>query len=102
MPNQAPTTSSAVEPEFVATIVASIDAACEAVGCALLGGETAEHPGVMAPDQFDLSTVVLQDGAKFNLARLNAAGVSGLRNVAVEGDLVPAISTAAYRLSSSA
>ena len=48
-----------------------------------------------APDQFDLSTVVLQDGAKFNLARLDAVGVSGLRNVAVEGDLVPGVSGAA-------
>jgi phosphoribosylformylglycinamidine cyclo-ligase len=35
--------------------VAGIDAACLAVGCALLGGETAEHPGVMGADQFDLA-----------------------------------------------
>ena len=48
-----------------------------------------------APDQFDLSTVVLQDGAKFNLARLDAVGVSGLRNLAVEGSLVPGVSGAA-------
>ena len=48
-----------------------------------------------APDQFDLSTVVLKDGAKFNLARLDADGVSGLRNLAVEGDLVPGISATA-------
>ena len=44
-----------VEPERVADLVASIDAACVEVGCALLGGETAEHPGLLAPDQFDLA-----------------------------------------------
>jgi phosphoribosylformylglycinamidine cyclo-ligase len=44
-----------VDPERVAELVAGIDAACLEVGCALLGGETAEHPGVMAPDQFDLA-----------------------------------------------
>jgi phosphoribosylformylglycinamidine cyclo-ligase len=45
----------AVDPERVAELVAGIDAACLEVGCALLGGETAEHPGLMAPDQFDLA-----------------------------------------------
>jgi phosphoribosylformylglycinamidine cyclo-ligase len=44
-----------VDPERVAELVGGIDAACVEVGCALLGGETAEHPGVMAPDQFDLA-----------------------------------------------
>jgi phosphoribosylformylglycinamidine cyclo-ligase len=36
-------------------IVESIAAACREAGCPLLGGETAEHPGVMADDQFDLA-----------------------------------------------
>jgi phosphoribosylformylglycinamidine cyclo-ligase len=44
-----------LDPARVATLVAGIDAACVEVGCALLGGETAEHPGLMAPDQFDLA-----------------------------------------------
>ncbi len=48
-----------------------------------------------APDQFDLSTVVFQDGASFNLDRLDASGVSGIGNVAVEGDLVTTLSAAA-------
>ncbi len=48
-----------------------------------------------SPDQFDLSTVVFQDGASFNLDRLDAAGVSGIRNVAVEGSLVTTLSSAA-------
>jgi hypothetical protein len=48
-----------------------------------------------APDQYDLSLVVYSDTAKFNLARLDAAGVSGIRNVAVEGDLLTSVSQAA-------
>ncbi|MEA2677404.1 MAG: phosphoribosylformylglycinamidine cyclo-ligase, partial [Chloroflexota bacterium] len=39
----------------VAEIVGGISAACERIGCDLLGGETAEHPGVMDPDEFDLA-----------------------------------------------
>jgi phosphoribosylformylglycinamidine cyclo-ligase len=44
-----------LDPQRVAALVAGIDAACCEVGCALLGGETAEHPGVMSTDQFDLA-----------------------------------------------
>jgi phosphoribosylformylglycinamidine cyclo-ligase len=44
-----------VEPERVAAIVAGVAEGCRRAGCALLGGETAEHPGVMAEDQFDLA-----------------------------------------------
>jgi hypothetical protein len=48
-----------------------------------------------APDQFDLSLVTWNDAAKFNLARLDAAGISGIRNVSVEGDILTAVSTQA-------
>ena len=41
------------------TIVESISRACIAAGCALLGGETAEHPGVMAYDAVDLAGAAL-------------------------------------------
>ncbi|MCX7668564.1 MAG: phosphoribosylformylglycinamidine cyclo-ligase [Anaerolineae bacterium] len=41
-------------PEVVATVVGGCAAACRAVGCALLGGETAEMPGVYAPGELDL------------------------------------------------
>lgn len=44
-----------VVPEREAAIVAGIAAACDEVGCSLVGGETAEHPGIMAADQFDLA-----------------------------------------------
>jgi phosphoribosylformylglycinamidine cyclo-ligase len=44
-----------VVPEDVAAIVEGIAEGCRRAGCALLGGETAEHPGVMATDAFDLA-----------------------------------------------
>ena len=44
-----------VEPEQVATIVGGIAEGCVRAGCALLGGETAEHPGHFAPGDFDLA-----------------------------------------------
>jgi phosphoribosylformylglycinamidine cyclo-ligase len=44
-----------VEPTRVASIVEGVAEGCRRAGCALLGGETAEHPGVMADDAFDLA-----------------------------------------------
>ena len=43
------------EPEKVADIVAGVATGCVQAGCALIGGETAEHPGVMDPDDYDLA-----------------------------------------------
>ena len=43
-----------LDPARVAAIVAGVAAACRAHGCALLGGETAEMPGVYAPSALDL------------------------------------------------
>jgi phosphoribosylformylglycinamidine cyclo-ligase len=43
-----------VDPEHIAALVGGCAAACEALGCALLGGETAEMPGVYQPATFDL------------------------------------------------
>ncbi|MDO8885614.1 phosphoribosylformylglycinamidine cyclo-ligase [Candidatus Oleimmundimicrobium sp.] len=42
-------------PEKVARIVAGVASGCRMAGCALLGGETAEHPGVMPPNDYDLA-----------------------------------------------
>jgi phosphoribosylformylglycinamidine cyclo-ligase len=42
-------------PEEVADVVAGVAEGCRRAGCALLGGETAEHPGVLDPGQFDLA-----------------------------------------------
>ena len=44
-----------VVPETIARIVAGIADGCAIAGCALIGGETAEHPGLMAPDEFDIA-----------------------------------------------
>jgi len=46
-------------PERVARIVTSVAQACSEAEIALLGGETAEHPGVMEPDEFDLAGAVV-------------------------------------------
>ena len=43
------------EPEKVATIVSGVAEGCVQSGCALLGGETAEHPGMMPPEDYDLA-----------------------------------------------
>ncbi len=44
-----------VVPERIASIVAGIDAGCAMAGCALIGGETAEHPGLLEPDAYDVA-----------------------------------------------
>ena len=44
-----------VVPERIADIVRGVAQACAAVGTPLLGGETAEHPGLMAPDEYDIA-----------------------------------------------
>ena len=44
-----------VVPERIADIVRGVAAACASVGTPLLGGETAEHPGLMDPDEYDLA-----------------------------------------------
>jgi phosphoribosylformylglycinamidine cyclo-ligase len=44
-----------VVPERIAAIVAGIAEGCVQAGCALVGGETAEHPGMMAPGEYDIS-----------------------------------------------
>jgi phosphoribosylformylglycinamidine cyclo-ligase len=44
-----------VRPERVAAIVGGIAEGCVQAGCALVGGETAEHPGHLGPDDFDVA-----------------------------------------------
>ncbi|MEE8807511.1 MAG: phosphoribosylformylglycinamidine cyclo-ligase [Lactimicrobium sp.] len=54
------------EPEKIATIVKGVAAGCKESGCALIGGETAEHPGLMPEDEYDLAgfTVGMVDEEK--------------------------------------
>ncbi|GIU84708.1 MAG: phosphoribosylformylglycinamidine cyclo-ligase [Acidimicrobiales bacterium] len=48
-----------VDPERVERIVAGVALGCRTAGCALVGGEIAEHPGVMEPHRFDLAGFVV-------------------------------------------
>ena len=42
-------------PERIAELVGGVAEGCVQAGCALVGGETAEHPGLMPPDEYDLA-----------------------------------------------
>jgi phosphoribosylformylglycinamidine cyclo-ligase len=44
-----------VVPERIAAIVKGIAEACVEAGCALVGGETAEHPGLLSPEEYDVA-----------------------------------------------
>jgi len=44
-----------VDPARIQAVVAGVGEGCRLAGCALIGGETAEHPGVMAPDDLDIA-----------------------------------------------
>ena len=68
-----------VVPDRVAAIVEGVAEGCRLAGCALLGGETAEHPGVMPDDAFDL--------AGFCVGMVEEAELLGLHRVA-DGDVL--------------
>ena len=48
-----------LDPERIATIVSGIADGCVLAGCALVGGETAEHPGLMTADDYDLAATAV-------------------------------------------
>jgi phosphoribosylformylglycinamidine cyclo-ligase len=73
-----------VVPERIADIVRGIAEACEATGTALVGGETAEHPGLMQPDDYDVA------GAAVGIVEADA--VLGAERVAA-GDVVVAMAS---------
>ncbi len=67
-----------VVPERIAAIVKGIAEACAEAGCALLGGETAEHPGLLAPDEYDVAgaaTGVVERGRIIGSDRVRAGDV---------------------------
>ena len=62
-----------VVPETVATVVAGVHEGCRQAGCSLIGGETAEHAGVMAADEIDLAGFavgVVEQGSQLGSERV--------------------------------
>jgi phosphoribosylformylglycinamidine cyclo-ligase len=62
-----------LDPERVASLVSGIAEGCRQAGCALTGGETAEHPGLMEPDAFDLAGFCIGVGERSRLLDGRAA-----------------------------
>jgi phosphoribosylformylglycinamidine cyclo-ligase len=71
-----------LNPERAAAVVAGVAEGCVRAGCALIGGETAEHPGHLGPDDFDLAgaaTGVVEADRLLGAHRVRAGdAVSGL------------------------
>jgi phosphoribosylformylglycinamidine cyclo-ligase len=68
-----------VQPERIATIVKGIAEACVVAGCALVGGEVAEHPGLLEPAEYDVagaSTGVVEAEAVLGPDRVRAGDVA--------------------------
>jgi phosphoribosylformylglycinamidine cyclo-ligase len=64
-----------VDPDRIAAVVEGVGEGCRLAGCALIGGETAEHPGVMAPDDLDLAGFavgVFEAGTQLGPERVHA------------------------------
>ena len=55
------------DPEKVASLVSGVAEGCVQAGCALIGGETAEHPGTMKPEDYDLAGFTVGVGEKDKL-----------------------------------
>jgi phosphoribosylformylglycinamidine cyclo-ligase len=73
-----------VVPERIADIVAGIARGCAETGTALVGGETAEHPGLLGPDDYDVA------GAAVGVVEADALlGPERVRN----GDVVVALAS---------
>lgn len=62
-----------LDPETVASIVSGIADGCRLAGAALLGGETAEHPGLMQPGEYDVAATAVgavEEGAVLGADRV--------------------------------
>jgi phosphoribosylformylglycinamidine cyclo-ligase len=73
-----------VDAEKIALIVSGIAEGCVQAGCALIGGETAEHPGLMAPDEYDISGT--------GIGVVNSDSILGSERVG-EGDVLIALAS---------
>jgi phosphoribosylamine--glycine ligase/phosphoribosylformylglycinamidine cyclo-ligase len=78
--------ASHLDPALVADVVTGMAEACEAAGCALLGGETAEMPGVYAPGAFDVAGTLVGVAERSSLLpRADVAAGDALIGVASSG-----------------
>ncbi|WP_328808030.1 phosphoribosylformylglycinamidine cyclo-ligase [Nonomuraea antri] len=79
-----------VLPERIAEIVGGVAEGCRLAGAALVGGETAEHPGAMGPDEYDLAgagTGVVEAEAMLGADRVRAGdAVLGLASSGVHSN----------------
>ena len=67
-----------VDPARIQAVVAGVGEGCRLAGCALIGGETAEHPGVMAPDDLDIAGFavgVVEQGTQLGPERVQTGDV---------------------------
>ena len=67
-----------VDPDRITTVVGGVSEGCRQAGCALIGGETAEHPGAMAPDDLDLAGFavgVVEEGRELGPERVSPGDV---------------------------
>ena len=86
--------TSKVDPDQVATVVAGVHEGCRQAGCALIGGETAEHAGVMPSDELDLAGFavgVVEQGTQLGPERVRAGDT-------VVGLLSPGLRSNGYTL----
>jgi phosphoribosylformylglycinamidine cyclo-ligase len=74
----------ALDPDRVAALVTGIADGCAMAGCALVGGETAEHPGLLGEDEFDL--------AGFGVGVVERDAILGAHRVQ-DGDLLVAMAS---------
>jgi phosphoribosylformylglycinamidine cyclo-ligase len=77
-------TTGKLDPEQMEQLVAGVAAGCRQAGCALLGGEMAEHPGALPPGEFDL--------AGFTVGVVERDAMLGATQVAVGDALVGLVS----------
>ena len=78
--------ASTLDADLVAEVVSGMAEACEAAGCALLGGETAEMPGVYAPGAFDIAGTLVGVAERADLLpRADVAAGDVLIGVASSG-----------------
>jgi phosphoribosylformylglycinamidine cyclo-ligase len=76
-----------VVPERIADIVRGIAEACSSVGVALVGGETAEHPGLLAADEYDVAGAAVDVVLGMQSSGFHSNGYSLVRKIVADSGL---------------